>query len=255
MYEGFNGGSGRESGGILKKYFWLLMGAVFTLANAGWAQGLPPLTEISPVSLNPSSAVTPGASMPKPVVMVLKDKTPDSARFNLPQPPSQYVDGADLNLANDADNVPKLNDAALRTLTEGEVLEQIPVVNKADKKSNEYYWHPFKGWNYAHIRESGRQWYGWRTGNSFHWLLWSAGYFWWYDRYAERWLYFDRGFWWWQSLKTPNQIQVFLDDGHFHVCDVNGILGEDLMQTGVEEEVPAETPQPTSKPDGRQSVD
>jgi hypothetical protein len=239
----------------LKNQFWLAMAAFFILNNGGWAQGLPSLTEIPSTSLQTSPAVTPAGSVPKPIVMMLKDKTPDSARFNLPKPPGRYVDDTDLDLINDADNVPKLNDAALRTLTEGDVLEQIPVVNKADKKSNRYYWHPFKGWNYVHYSEGGRQWYGWRTGESFHWLLWSAGHFWWYDRYAERWLYFDRGFWWWQSLKKTNQIQVFLDDGHFHVCDVNGVLGDDLMQTGVEEDVPDETPRPTSKPAGHQPID
>jgi hypothetical protein len=232
-------------GGALKKRLWLMMAIGMGWANTSGAQVLPSLTV--PVKAS--------ASVPKPLALILKDKTPDSARFKLPPPPSKYIDDTDLVLTNEVDNAPHLNNAALRTLTGPEVLVQIPVVNKADKKSNHYYWHPFKDWNYAHYRDGDRQWYGWRTGPSFHWVLWSAGHFWWYNPYAERWLYFDRGYWWWQSLTKDNQIQVFLDDGHFHACDLNGVLGDDLMQTGKEDIVPDITPQPTRKPKGHQPLD
>jgi hypothetical protein len=175
------------------------------------------------------------STLPKPVTMTLKDKLQDTAKYNLPKPPSKYVDGTALVLMNDEDQSPR--GPALKDLTDIDTLEQIPIVNKANKNSNKYYWHLFKEWDYCHYRDGDRQWYGWYTGDQFHWVLWWSSRFWWYDAYAERWLYYDRGYWWWQSLTKNNQIQVFLDDGHFHVCDTDGVLGDDLMATGVEEEV------------------
>jgi hypothetical protein len=189
-------------------------------------------------------------SLPRPLTITIKDKLSDSTKYDLPKPPSKYVDGTELVLMNDEDKAPQ--GPALQNLNDIDALEQIPSVNKADKNSHKYYWHPFKQWVYCHYRDSDRQWYGWHTGDQFHWILWWSSRFWWYDAYAERWLYYDRGYWWWQSLKKNNQIQIFLDDGHFHVCDTNGVLGDDLMATGVEEEVTgSQSPKSTPGPSGR----
>jgi len=214
---------------IISLVLWLTLG----MASHLTAQGLPSLTP-SPV-----------ASLPKPMALTMKDKIQDTSRFSRPKPPSQYIDGEVLNLTIDEDSMPA--GVVMLNLSDTITLEQIPEVNKADKHGNQYYWHPFKGWNYAHYRDGDRQWYGWRTGETFHWILWHEEHFWWYDTYAERWLYYDRGYWWWQNLKTPNAIQARLDDGHYHEVDANGALGEDLMATGTVEYVTG-TPSPKTTP-------
>jgi hypothetical protein len=174
-----------------------------------------------------------------------QNKVQDTSRFSRPKPPTKYIDGEVVNLTNDEESMP--TGVVMLNLSDNTALEQIPEVNKADKHGNQYYWHPFKGWNYVHYRDGDRQWYGWRTGETFHWILWQDEHFWWYDTYAERWLYYDRGYWWWQNLKTPNTIQVRLDDGHYHEVDANGVLGEDLMATGTIELVTG-TPVPKTTP-------
>jgi hypothetical protein len=153
-----------------------------------------------------------------------------------------------MDLTNDEDTAPQ--GIPLMDLTDRQTLQQIPVVNKTDRQSGKYFWHPFKGWNYCHYREGKRDWYGWHTGASFHWILWWSGRFWWRDNYAQRWLYFDQGFWWWQDPKVSNQFQVFLDDGHYHACDTNGVLGDNLLRAGTEEveTAPIAKPSATTMP-------
>jgi hypothetical protein len=216
----------------MKKWIGLFLIIFFAATSAVLALDLP--------------TVTPEySSLPRPLTITAVDKLSDSTKYNLPKPPDKYTDGTELVLMNDEDKSPQ--GPALQNLNNIDTLEQIASVNKADKNSNKYYWHPFKGWIYCHYRDGDRQWYGWHIGDQFHWILWWSSRFWWYDAYAERWLYFDRGYWWWQSLKKNNQIQVFLDDGHFHACDANGVLGDDLMATGVEEEVTG-SPSPKATP-------
>jgi len=91
--------------------------------------------------------------------------------------------------------------------------------------------------DYCHFRDgSGNHWYGWPSGGNFLWAFFKAGHFWWHDTYAERWLYFDRGYWRWQEPKK-DQFQIYLENGHYYACDVNGVLGEDLFTLGTEEVV------------------
>ncbi len=191
--------------------------------------------------LIPTETSTP--TMAKPLALRAQEKILDSTDYPLPHPPHK-VGGTVMDLTND-ENLPP-QDAALRDLTDPKTLQQIPVVNKTDKQSGRYYWHPFRGWIYCHYRESHRDWYGWHTGESFHWILWRSGRFWWHDSYAQRWLYFDQGFWWWQDSKAPDQFQIFLDDGHYHACDVNGVLGDDLLRAGTEEVETAPVAKPSA---------
>ena len=195
--------------------------------------------------LIPTETSTP--TMAKPIVLTAKEKIPDSIFYPLPHPPHR-VDGTAVTLTNDEESAPQ--GGGLRDLTDHQTLQQIPVVNKADKKSGRYYWHPFRGWIYCHYRDSHRDWYGWHTGESFHWMLWWSGRFWWRDSYAQRWLYFDQGFWWWRDPKAVNHFQIFLDDGHYHACDANGVLGDDLLRTGTEEveTAPVAKPSATTTP-------
>ncbi|HEY5037553.1 MAG TPA: hypothetical protein VIJ93_00615, partial [bacterium] len=88
-------------------------------------------------------------------------------------------------------------------------------------------------WNYCHYLDKKRNhWYGWKTGEAFHWVLDHGGCFWGRDAVTGRWLYFYKGYWWWPDEKSSGKVQVYMDDGHYHLCDANGTLGEDLGATG-----------------------
>ena len=194
----------------------------------------------------PEKVETP--TIAKPVTLSAKEKIEDKANYRLPRPPGKYIDGTKLALANEEKEAPQ--GPPMRILGQSSVIQQIPSTNKEDRASRKYYWHPYESWNYCHYREGDRHWYGWRTGETFHWVLWKAGHFWWHDAYAERWLYFDRGYWWWQNPKKVSEFQVYLEDGHFHACDANGVLGDDFLETGTEEIVtePVEKSSPEKTP-------
>ncbi len=190
-------------------------------------------------------------SLPKPLVLSTQDKIADNTHFRLPKPPKKYNDGTSLKLVNDEESAPL--GPSMRNLGEPAAVQQVPKIDQKDSHSGKYYWHPYNAWNYCHYRDGDRNWYGWRMGDTFHWVLWREGRFWWHDPTAERWLYFNRGYWWWQgSGKTPT-VQVYLEDGHYHVCDANGFMGDDLMKTGTEEVVtqPVAKPSPSPTPGGK----
>jgi hypothetical protein len=200
--------------------FLTLLAAMFWLGQGAFAQDAIP-TE------------TPTPALTRPMTLSVKERIPDSKHYNLPRPPSKYIDGTAMELDIDVDNPPF--GPPILNLSDSTTLPQVPGVNKSDSSSGKYYWHPFEGWNYCHFKKDGLDWYGWRTGDAFHWVLWWDGRFWWHDEYAERWIYFNQGCWWWQNPRKLGNFQVFLQDGHYHVCDANGALGDDLMRTGKEE--------------------
>ncbi len=193
----------------------------------------------------PEPGKTPTVAMP--VTISSQEIIQDGNRYRLPRPPGKYNDGTDLKLTNEVNEAPR--GEPMRILAQPSVAQEVPSTNKKDRDSGKYHWHPYEAWNYCHYHEGDRQWYGWRTGETFHWVLWKSGRFWWHDSYAERWLYFDRGYWWWQGSKKPVEIQVYLEDRHYHACDANGVLGDDLLETGTEEvvgePVAKTTPYPT----------
>lgn len=219
---------------------WLLAGMVAVV----WGT-----QSVLALGLTPTDTPTP--SLPKPLVFASKEKIPDKTNYSMPRSPRKYIDRSNLDLTNEENEVPQ--GPPIRNLGEPNAIQQVPSLNKEDRHSGRYYWHPYKEWNYCHFREGDRHWYGWRTGETFHWVLWRSGHFWWHDTYAERWLYFDRGYWWWQGPK-PHQVQVFMEDGHYHSCDSNGVLGEDLMRTGTEEIAtePVAKPSPNPTPGQKQ---
>ena len=171
----------------------------------------------------------------KPLLLNKKEKIPDGENLKNPRPPQKNADGSHLAAENEEDLCPR--GAAINNLADVSVFSDIQAINKAKHSSGKYSWHTLSAWNYCHFHEGGRDWYGWRTGETFHWVLFRNNRFWWRDPYAGRWLYFYEGYWWWQGGKDFQKIQVFLEDGHYHICDANGILGEDLWTTGVKEEV------------------
>ncbi len=188
-----------------------------------------------PIVLGQDLAPTPteATTVPKPLVLKSREKMRDSESHRFPKPPKTNPDGTPWKEVNDDK---AFWGPALTNLIDPTFFQGIEDFNKNEKKSGNYYWHKFQAWDYCHYRDgSGNQWYGWRTGSLFHWVLLAYGRFWWHDTFAERWLFFDKGYWWWQSGSKNSEIQVYLEDGHYHACNAEGVLGEDLMETGKQE--------------------
>jgi hypothetical protein len=177
---------------------------------------------------------TPGETtrIPKPIFLKEAERLGDSEFVASPNAPRKGPDGNPWEVEAD-DHTPR--GAAMANLEDPVFLNQINDWDKTETKPKVYYWHSFNGTNYCHFRDrSGNPWYGWAEGPAFRWALYRSGHFWWHDDYAERSLYFDRGYWWWQG-PVKDQYQVYLEDGHYHVCGADGVLGEDLYTTGTEE--------------------
>lgn len=185
-----------------------------------------------------------------PLLLGLKEKIQDNENWKDPQPPRKDADGKGLSTDNDEDHCP--TGSVLKDLGDPAVFSEIQKIVQTERSSGRYQWHTTQSWAYCHDREGGRDWIGWPTGDTFHWVLLQNGRFWWHDNYAERWLSFYGGTWWWQGAKGT--VQAYLEDGHYHACDANGVLGEDLWTTGVVEELneplKKET-SPGSKPEGK----
>jgi hypothetical protein len=171
------------------------------------------------------------ATVPKPLLIEHKNKIPDSKNLNFPAPPRKDADGTLLQLKNETVSPPQ--GAAIESLTDDSIDSELKKLDRAERSSGRYQWHSADVWSYCHHREGGSDWYGWRTGSVFHWVLYRGSLFWWRDTYAGRWLYFYKGFWWWASGKKTKEIQVYMNDGRYHACDANGVLGADLGTTGV----------------------
>jgi hypothetical protein len=166
--------------------------------------------------------------VPKPLFLKSKSKIP--VNLKSPVPPTKGEDGSPLKVTEDAD-IPR--GAVMEALTNPTAAAQIKRFNQAERKRDWYYWHASNVWNYCHYRDKKRNhWYGWKTGEAFHWVLYQGGCFWTHDAIAGRWLYFYKGYWWWPNDKDSGKIQVYMDDGHYHLCDSNGALGQDLGPTG-----------------------
>lgn len=223
----------------MKKYFLVGLAMAFGMVQPVFAQDSTP-TE------------TPTPALSKPVSLSAKERLSDSRRYGLPAPPAQLNDGTPVTLENDVDDAP--SSQAMAGLVDPSSLDPMASANKDETTSGKYYWHSFKAGNYCHVKKDGQDWYGWRTGDGFEWALWWGGRFWWHDNYAERSLYFNDGSWWWQSPKKAGNYQVFLPDGHYHVCSAQGVVGDDLMRTGTEEvetqPVEKETPSADRKESG-----
>jgi hypothetical protein len=191
--------------------------------------------------LSPLNQKTP--SVPKPLSIPLSEKLKDSIKLSQPKAPGKDIDGNPFEEIN-TDKLPQ--GPAIYTLSNPDYLTRIEKIEKTENKPGKYYWFSIDTWDYCHYRDwSGNRWFGWKTGPDFHWILFKANHFFWRDNYAERWLYFDKGYWWWQG-SMANDYQVFLEDGHYHNCDANGVLGDDLLTTGTQEVVT--NPLPTGTP-------
>jgi hypothetical protein len=210
-----------------------------------------PATNGLPVSTPvPANAEKP--SVPIPVFLRDSDRIPDSAAHPLPPPPGKYADGKPFSLKSSG-GIPPVE--SVKNLADPAVLSQIEAINKSENKPRAYYWHSLNGVDYCHcFSASGHHWYGWVSGGDWLWALYQSSHFWWHDAYAERWLYFDRGYWRWQGPKK-NQFQVYLEDGHYHVCDAKGVLGEDLFTLGTEEEMTQPIVKETVVPLSKQKED
>jgi hypothetical protein len=200
--------------------------------------------------LAPLTTAQPGPmpTLPKPLVLTAKDQIKDDQKYDLPKVPQKDIDGQPVVLMNNVDDCPM--GPAMRNLISDDVLPALVKLDKSQKDHGKYQWFAAGNWNYCHYRDGDRDWYGWKTGDQVHWILFRSGFFWWRDNYAERWVYFYQGYWWWQNAKPPVTTQVFMDDKHYHVCDANGVLGDDLWTTGVVQSIttPVAKPTPNATP-------
>jgi hypothetical protein len=166
----------------------------------------------------------------KPPSITLKEKISDGEGYKTPRPPKRNFDEKSLDLVNDEDHSPR--GEPILNLSDPAIFSQIQSIDKTEHISGKHHWHKFNAWDYCHFYEGGKNWYGWRTGETFHWVLYFNNHLWWHDPFAERWLYFYKGYWWWQGGKDLQDTQVYLEDGHYHVCAPDGVLGEDLWTNG-----------------------
>jgi hypothetical protein len=212
--------------------FSLGLTRVWAQASFTLDRGTPSASPTAEAAENPTPTPNEAIQIPKPIVLKGSDRLSDSEAHSSPQAPPKGFDGTPWKAEAD-DHIPR--GAAMAQMEESTFFSQIGDWNKSEIKPRTYYWHAFNGTDYCHYRDAaGNQWYGWAEGSSFRWALYHLGHFWWHDDYAQRSLYFDRGYWWWQGHRK-DQFQVYLEDGHYHVCGSDGLLGEDLFTTGTEE--------------------
>jgi len=193
----------------------------------------------------PTNTPTP---LPQPLMLKAMVKLKDSDHRHVPRAPKTGPEGKVYRVDVD-DHITR--GLFPDNLSSPEAVSLIQGFNQTETKSEQYHWHVFEGKDYCHYRDGDNDWYGWRTGPDFHWVLIRGGLIWYHDRVADRWLYYDRGCWWWQGEDKKNPIEVYLDDNHYYACDSNGILGTNLGNTGTEEVVtkPIVKETPTSKDD------
>ncbi len=144
------------------------------------------------------------------------------AHWKCPAAPTRNIDGTRLYLSNDETHPPQ--GEPINNLLDPDVYKDILILIDKEHASGKYLWHELITWNYCHYRTGTRNWFGWRTGDDFHWVLWKSGRFWWHDPSAKRWLSYYKGFWWWQSEDTRPSFQVLWTDGKYYSCDDKGVL-------------------------------
>jgi hypothetical protein len=176
----------------------------------------------------PAAALTVAA----PQWLEPKDLLDDGTGWKGPWPPKKDADGTRVHLENDTDHCPRGDRMGI--LASSDAVTLLQGFGKSDP-SSKHIWHKIGELSFCHFRDGDRDWYGWRTGDTFQWVLWRGGRFWWHDTYAGRWLSSYNGNWWWQSRKPKDSIQVYLENGHYYLCSKDGTLGDDLWTTGVVE--------------------
>lgn len=150
----------------------------------------------------------------------------DGLNWKAPRAPKRYFDGSPITFRNDLDHCPQ--GQPIQNLMDPDVYADIEILNRKEKTEGGYTWHRLYAWNYCHFHGAGRNWYGWRTGDEFHWVLWKGGRYWWRDTKAKRWLSFFKGYWWWQSGVSSPVFQVLWTDGNYHACGADGTLKDFL---------------------------
>ena len=101
------------------------------------------------------------------------------AHWKCPAAPTRNIDGTRLYLSNDETHPPQ--GEPINNLLDPDVYKDILILIDKEHASGKYLWHELITWNYCHYRTGTRNWFGWRTGDDFHWVLWKSGRFWWHD--------------------------------------------------------------------------
>jgi hypothetical protein len=120
-------------------------------------------------------------------------------------------------------------------------------LNLTENKPKHYYWHKDKGFNYCHyLDESGNQWYGWYSGNSYFWTRCYGDLWWRYDSEFNRWCFWYDGWWWWQDPYHVGDLYFYNGDQYIACNSANDNM---LVTTAI-------TPNPVTfaSPDGTRQV-
>lgn len=197
----------------------LFLFTLIALVSMSWAQD----------EDTPTPTATP---LPTPVAVSLGAKLNDGDHRLLPRAPKIGPTGKVIRVDVD-DHI--YRGAYLDKLADPTSFALIDGFNKSETKSQQDNWHEIQGSSFCHLREGDNDWYGFRTGPDFHWVLSHGGRIWFHDRFADRWLFYDQGNWWWQGNDKKNPVQVFLKDNHYYACDAHGVLGNNLGTMGTEE--------------------
>jgi hypothetical protein len=84
--------------------------------------------------------------------------------------------------------------------------------NQSENQTGRYFWHKDNNFDYCHyVDNSGYDWYGWYSGNSYFWTRNFNDRWWWYDADFDRWCFWNNGFWWWQDPYHMGDIYCYND--------------------------------------------
>jgi hypothetical protein len=103
----------------------------------------------------------------------------------------------------------------MNVVNDVDYMRRVVADNAKETKSNYYYWHKDKDFNYCHyIDGSGYHWYGWYVGDRCFWTRNYGGRWWWYDADFDRWNFWNDGFWWWQDPYHVGDLYCYNNDAY-----------------------------------------
>ena len=164
-------------------------------------------------TLEDSETVSESKIVPRPLRLSPDQVLSASNSLQSPVPPEMETDGKPSRpsediLAPDTDTMDSFSNAA--------VFPQIERLERDENQPQKFYWHSFTIGSYCHYYDlEGNHWYGWDSGEKFHWVLQESGHFWWHDTTLNRWLYFAEENWWWPQNPDASRLQVYSQGDYY----------------------------------------
>jgi len=174
---------------------------------------------------------TPLKKINPPLFLKPTDKTPSKGLVS-PEVPELGPDRSPLKVEMSIE-APPAN--IMGEFSDPEFYGSLKALKKSENDIGVVNWHLNNevDFDYCHLRdEQGNHWFGWTSGDKFHWILMTGNHYWWHDEFAGHWLYFGKGHWWRaDGKKVPGQLQVLVD-GEYYLCQRDGQLLKDMGQDG-----------------------